>query len=135
MAYKKGINVYILGIGNTKGAPIPMGDGSYLKDNAGNTVMTALNEQMCRQLAQAGKGQYIHVDNTSDAERELNNDLTKLQKGDMTSVIYSAYDEQFQAVGILIILLLIIEVCIMEARNPLLRNIKFFKKTPFKNFK
>ena len=135
MANKKGINVFILGIGNAKGAPIPMGDGSYLKDNAGNTVMTALNEQMCRQLAQAGKGQYIHVDNTSDAERALNNDLTKLQKGDMTSVIYSAYDEQFQAVGILIILLLIIEVCIMEARNPLLRNIKFFKKTPFKNFK
>ena len=132
IANKKGINVFILGIGNAKGAPIPMGDGSYLKDNAGNTVMTALNEQMCRQLAQAGKGQYIHVDNTSDAEKALNNELTKLQKGEMTSVIYSAYDEQFQAVGILVILLLIIEVCMMEVRNPLLRNVKFFKKTPFK---
>ena len=132
IANKKGINVFILGIGNAKGAPIPMGDGSYLKDNAGNTVMTALNEQMCRQLAQAGKGQYIHVDNTSDAEKALNNELTKLQKGEMTSVIYSAYDEQFQAVGILVILLIIIEVCMMEVRNPLLRNVKFFKKTPFK---
>ncbi len=81
-ANKKGINVFILGIGNTKGAPIPMGDGSYLKDNAGNTVMTALNEQMCKELAQAGKGQYIHVDNTSDAERALNDDIAKLQKGD-----------------------------------------------------
>ena len=132
MANKRGINVFILGIGNAKGAPIPMGDGSYLKDNAGNTVMTALNEQMCRQLAQAGKGQYIHVDNTSDAEKALNNELTKLQKGEMTSVIYSAYDEQFQAVGILVILFLSIEVCMMEVRNPLLRNVKFFKKTPFK---
>ena len=132
MANKKGINVFILGIGNAKGAPIPMGDGSYLKDNSGNTVMPALNEQMCRQLAQAGKGQYIHVDNTSDAEKALNNELTKLQKGEMTSVIYSAYDEQFQAVGILVILLIIIEVCMMEVRNPLLRNVKFFKKTPFK---
>ena len=37
MANKKGINVFILGIGNAKGAPIPMGDGSYLTDNAGNT--------------------------------------------------------------------------------------------------
>jgi len=128
MARKKGINVFILGIGNAKGAPIPMGDGSYLKDHAGNTVMTALNEQMCRELAQAGKGQYIHVDNTSDAEKALNDDLTKLQKGDMTSVVYSAYDEQFQAVGILVILLLVIEVCLMEARNPLLKNVKFFKK-------
>lgn len=127
-ANKKGINVFILGIGNAKGAPIPMGDGSYLTDNAGNTVMTALNEQMCRELAQAGKGQYIHVDNTSDAEKALNDDLAKLQKGDMTSVIYSAYDEQFQAVGILIILLLLVEVCMMEVKNPMLRNIKFFKK-------
>ena len=127
-ANKKGINVFILGIGSGKGAPIPMGDGSYLKDHAGNTVMTALNEQMCRQLAQAGKGQYIHVDNTSDAERALNDDLSKLQKGDMTSVVYSAYDEQFQAVGILVILLLIIEVCLLEVKNPLLKNVKFFKK-------
>lgn len=127
-AKKKGINVFILGIGNTIGAPIPMGDGGYLKDHSGNTVMTALNENMCKELAQAGSGQYIHVDNTSDAEKTLNDDLTKLQKGDTSSVIYSEYDEQFQAVGILVILLLIIEICILEVKNPLLRNVMFFGK-------
>lgn len=127
-AKKKGINVFILGIGNTKGAPIPMGDGGYLKDHSGNTVMTALNENMCKELAQAGSGQYIHVDNTSDAEKTLNDDLAKLQKGDTSSVIYSEYDEQFQAVGILVILLLILEICILEVKNSLLRNIKFFEK-------
>ena len=127
-AKKKGINVFILGIGNTTGAPIPMGDGGYLKDHSGNTVMTALNENMCKELAQAGSGQYIHVDNTSDAEKTLNDDLTKLQKGDTSSVIYSEYDEQFQAVGILVILLLIIEICILEVKNPLLRNVMFFGK-------
>ena len=123
-AKNKGINV--LGIGSTKGAPIPMGDGSYLKDRTGNTVMTALNEQMCRQLAQAGSGQYIHVDNTSDAEQALNDDLSKLQKGETDTVIYSEYDEQFQAVGILVILLLILDICMLEVKNPLLRNVKFF---------
>ncbi len=127
-ARKKGINVFVLGVGNPKGAPIPMGDGSYLKDQAGNTVMTALNEQMCRNLAQAGKGGYIHVDNTSDAEKALNDEISKLQKGDVTSVVYSAYDEQFQAVGILVLLILAIEVCMLEIKNPLLRNVKFFKK-------
>lgn len=127
-ACKQGINVFVLGIGNAKGAPIPMGDGSYMKDNAGNTVMTALNEQMCRDLAQAGKGQYIHVDNTSDAEKALNDYLDKLQKGEMNSVVYSAYDEQFQAVGILVLLLLVVEACLMEAKNPLLRNVRLFKK-------
>lgn len=129
-AKKNGVNVYILGIGSAKGAPIPMGDGSYLKDNAGNTVMTALNEDMCKQLAQAGSGKYIHVDNTGDAEEQLNDDLTKLQKGETDSVIYSEYDEQFQAVGIVVILLLILEICVLEVKNPLLRNVRFFGKNP-----
>ena len=128
-AKKKGINVFILGVGNPQGAPIPTGDGGYLKDNTGNTVMTALNENMCKELAQAGSGQYIHVNNTSDAEKMLNDDLAKLQKGDTTSVIYSEYDEQFQAVGILVLLLLILEICILDVKNPLLRNVKFFGKT------
>lgn len=127
-ARKQGINVFILGIGSSKGAPIPLGDGSYLKDHAGNTVMTALDENMCKQLAQAGNGQYIHVDNTGDAEEALNSSLSKLQKGETDAVIYSEYDEQFQAVGILVILLLIIEICVLEIKNPLLDKIKFFRK-------
>ena len=128
IARKKGINVFILGVGDPKGAPIPMGDGGYMTDNTGQTVMSALNEEMCREVAKAGSGVYIHVDNTSDAQSRLNNELTKLQKGETESVVYSEYDEQFQAFGILVILLLIIEICILESRNPLLKNVKIFKK-------
>jgi Ca-activated chloride channel family protein len=127
-ARKKGINVFILGVGEAKGAPIPDGSGGYMTDNRGETVMTALNEQMCQQVAKAGKGTYIHVDNTSDAQEKLNDELAKLQKGETSSVIYSEYDEQFQAFGILALLLLIIEICIFESKNPLLKNIKLFRK-------
>ena len=80
-ARKKGINVFILGIGSAKGAPIPLGGGDYMKDESGNVVITALNENMCRQVAQAGSGTYIHVDNSSDAQEKLNSELSKLQKG------------------------------------------------------
>ena len=127
-ARKKGVNVFILGVGDTKGAPIPTGDGGYMKDRSGQTVMTALNEQMCREVAQAGSGKYIHVDNTGDAQTELNKDLARLQRGESEAVIYNAYDEQFQAFGILVILLLVVEVCILEAKNPLLKNIKLFRR-------
>lgn len=127
-AKKKGINVFILGVGDTKGAPIPTGDGGYMKDNTGQVVMTALNEQMCQEVAQAGSGKYIHVDNTSDAQEKLNDELVKLQKGETESVIYSEYDEQFQAFGIIVLLLLIIEVCIMESKNPLLKDVRLFKR-------
>jgi Ca-activated chloride channel family protein len=127
-ARKRGINVFILGVGSTKGAPIPTGDGGYMKDESGQTVMTALNEQMCREVAQAGSGTYIHVDNTADAQQQLNDALTKLQKGETSSVIYSEYDEQFQAFGIIAILLLVAEIMILETRNPIFRKIHLFRK-------
>ena len=99
-----------------------------MKDNSGQEVMSALNEQMCKDLAKAGGGAYIHVDNTNAAQEQLNDELTKLQKGELSSVVYSEYDEQFQAFGILVLLLLIIEVYVLESRNPLLKNVKLFKR-------
>lgn len=127
-ARKKGINVFILGIGDPKGAPIPDGKGGYMKDNTGQTVMSALNEQMCQQVAEAGSGTYIHVDNTNDAQQKLNDELTKLQSGETNSVIFSEYNEQFQAFGLILIFLLIFEICVLESRNPMMKNVRLFKK-------
>ena len=127
-AKKKGMNVFILGVGDTKGSPIPDGQGGYMRDAAGNVVMTALNEDMCQQIAQAGSGKYIHVDNTSDAHEALNDELIRLQKGETDSVVYSEYDEQFQAFGILVLLLLIIETIILESKNPLTQKWSLFKR-------
>lgn len=126
-AMKKGINVFILGVGSTKGVPIPTENG-YMTDGSGQTVMTALNEDMCKQVAKAGNGMYIHVDNTSDAQKTLNSEIGKLQKGETQNVSYSEYDEQFEAFTILALILLIIDICILEVRNPLLINLRLFKK-------
>jgi len=122
-----GMRVYVLGVGSTKGSPIPIpGTGDYMKDNTGNTVMSALNEEMCRQVAQAGGGAYIHVENNSAAQDQLDNELDKLAKKETTSTVYSEFDEQFQAVAILALLLLILEICIFDRRNPLLRRLSLF---------
>lgn len=127
-AKEKGINVFILGVGDSKGAPIPLGNGEYLKDNHGQTVMTALNENMCKEIAQAGSGTYIHIDNTSLAQEQLNNELSKLQKGDSDAVVYSEYNEQFQIVALLSFILLLIEVCLLERKNPLFKRFNLFKR-------
>ena len=127
-AMDRGMRVFVLGVGSPQGAPIPMENGDYMKDNTGQTVMTGLNEDMCRQIAQAGGGAYIHVENNSNAQDLLDHELDKLEKKEIASTIYSDYDEQFQAVGILALLLLILEVCILDIKNPLLKNISLFKR-------
>jgi Ca-activated chloride channel family protein len=126
-AHDQGYNVYLLGIGSTNGSPVPDPEtGNYMIDNQGNTVMSRLNEQMCREIAQAGGGAYIHVDNNSSAQRLLDEELDKLEKGETT--IYSDYSEQFQYAAAFAILLLIIEILILDRKNPLLKNIKLFKR-------
>ena len=124
-----GMRVYVLGVGSTNGSPVPIpGTGEYMKDNAGNTVMSALNEDMCKQVAQAGGGAYIHVENNSAAQEQLDNELDKLAKKETATAVYSEFDEQFQAFGVLALLLLILEICIFDRRNPLLKNISLFGK-------
>ena len=124
-----GMRVYVLGVGSSKGSPIPIpGTDDYMKDNTGNTVMSALNEQMCKELAQAGGGAYIHVENNSAAQDQLDNELDKLSKKETTATLYSEFDEQFQAFGLLALLLLVLEICVLDRRNPLLKNISLFGK-------
>ena len=128
-AKDNGMCVYMLGVGSTKGAPIPIaGSNDYMKDNTGETVMSALNEDMCKQIAQAGGGAYIHVENNSNAQEQLNHELDKLAKKEISSTVYSDYDEQFQAVGIIVLLLLIAEICILEIKNQRLSKLHLFRR-------
>lgn len=128
-AAKHGIKVYVLGIGLPEGAPIPMpGASGYMLDQSGNTVISKLNEQMCREIAEAGQGAYIYVDNSSSAQTALSGYVDKLAKKEMESVIYSEYDEQFQAVALLALVLLVMEILIMSRKNPLFKGIKLFRK-------
>ena len=128
-AAEKGIKVYVLGIGSPQGAPIPMpGSTQYITDNGGNIVVSKLNEQMCREIAAAGQGAYIYVDNSSSAKEKLSGYVDKLAKTEMESTVYSEYDEQFQAVALLALLLLVLDVLVVERKNPLFRRIKLFRK-------
>ncbi|MBR4129819.1 MAG: VWA domain-containing protein [Bacteroidaceae bacterium] len=117
-AASKGVRVYVLGIGNPNGAPIPIsGTGQYIIDEEGNTVVSKLSEEMCREIATAGNGSYIYVDNSSSAQKKLSEQVDRLAKAKMESQIYSEYDEQFQGFILIGILLLLIDVLLLERES------------------
>lgn len=129
-AAKKGVNVFVLGVGSPEGSPIPTESGSneFRKDRDGNVIVTRLNEQMCQEIAKAGNGMYVRVDNTNNAERALNAEINKLAKTDVESQVYTEFDEQFQVLAWLALILLVIDLIILERKNPLLKNVKLFKQ-------
>ncbi len=117
-AASQGIRVYVLGIGNPGGAPIPIpGTGQYIIDDEGNTVISKLSEEMCREIATAGGGSYIYVDNSSSAQKKLSEQVDRLAKAKMESQIYSEYDEQFQGFVLIGILLLLLDVFLLERES------------------
>ena len=117
-AAAKGVRVYVLGIGNPGGAPIPIpGTGQYIIDDEGNTVVSRLSEEMCREIATAGGGSYIYVDNSSSAQKRLSEQVDRLAKAKMESQIYSEYDEQFQGFVLIGILLLLLDVFLLERES------------------
>ncbi len=124
---KKGIHVNVIGVGTPTGSPIPDEQGNFRKDQSGNVVITKLNEEMCRQIASAGKGVYVRADNSNVAQKTIEKELGKLKKSDVESQIYSEYDEQFQSIAWIALILMIVEFVILERKNKLTRNIRLFK--------
>lgn len=126
-AAEKGVSVYILGVGSLEGAPIPSEESNdYRRDKEGNVIVTKLNEEMGQNIAKAGNGAYIRVDNTNNAQRLLEKELDKLAKADVTSEVFTEYDEQFHIVAWLALLLLIADILILPGKSRLTRNFNLF---------
>lgn len=128
-ASEKGIAVYLLGVGTTEGAPIPTGNANdFRKDKAGNIVMTRLNEEMSQNIARAGNGAYIRVDNTNNAQKLLQKEIDKLAKADVTSEVYTEYNEQFMHIAWIVLILLLLDILILPGKSRYTRNFKLFGK-------
>ena len=126
-AAEKGMMVYVMGVGSLEGAPIPAGrSGEFRRDKEGNVVVTKLNEQMCKEIAAAGNGVYIRIDNTNNAQRILQKEIDKLAKADMETVTYSEYNEQFMVMAWVAFVLLLFEMLLMTKRNPRLKGFNLF---------
>lgn len=130
-AVDAGIQVNVMGVGSPDGAPIPVTErngSEYRKDNEGNVVVTKLNEEMAQEIAKAGNGLYVRVDNTNAAQKAITSEINKLTKTNIESKVYKEYDEQFNVIAWVIFLLLITELLIINKRNPLFKNLnKLFK--------
>ena len=127
VAVEKGIQINVLGVGMPEGAPIPIpGSNDYRRDREGNVVVTKLNEQMCQEIAQVGQGIYVRVDNSNAAQNAITKEINKLAKADVETQVYTEFNEQFQAIAWIILLLLLVEMLILERKNPLFKNIHLF---------
>lgn len=125
-ASEKGMSVYVMGVGSPEGSPIPTGRNDFRRDKEGNVIVTKLNEKMCQEIAAAGNGVYIRIDNTNNAQKILQKEIDKLAKADIETAVYSEYDEQFQAMAWIAFVLLLLEMLLMVKKNPKFKGFNLF---------
>ena len=112
-AAKKDIRIYTIGMGLPDGAPIPIYNQygqmtGYKKDKNGNTVVTRLDEDMLRRIAEAGGGLYVRANNSNVGLEKIYDDISKLDKTEIETQVFTDYEDQFQwFVGPGILLLLV----------------------------
>ena len=115
-AAEAGIKVYTIGVGSAEGQPIPM-NGGLLKDKDGNIVVTRLDEETLKEIAQAGGGAYVHAGNDEFGLTPIINDIKKMQEEEFSSVVFEEYDEQFMYFLAIALALFVLEMLIGERRS------------------
>jgi Ca-activated chloride channel family protein len=126
-AQEMGIQVFVIGVGKPEGSPIPKaGTNDYFKDRNGQVVVSKLNEDMCQQIAAAGKGIYVRCDNTNTAMRALQQELDRIATTDLETTIYADYNEQYQSFVLIALLLLLLEFFVLSRKNHRLTRMNLF---------
>ena len=126
-ANEMGIHVMVVGIGKPEGSPIPQpGTNGFIKDRQGNVVVSKLNEDMCREIAQAGDGIYVRCDNTNTATKAIQKELDKLGTQEIETQVFTDYNEQFQSFALIALLLLVIDFFIFNRKNKVITRLDIF---------
>ena len=120
-AAREGIRVFTLGVGTATGSILrmadPYGNPVFVKDAEGNAVKSQLNEALLKEVADAGKGFYLPLQNRQTVQSLYERGLAPLPRTAVKAGKSRQWFERFQWPLGLGIVLLILEVLLPEHRR------------------
>ena len=130
-ATEKEVTVHSIGMGSEKGGPIPVYKNGaqidFRKDNAGNTIVTKLNENMLKEIAAIGNGSYVRASNANAGLGIIMNEIDKMEKKEFGSKSFKDYEDRFQIFLIIALILITIEYFISNRRSSKLDGVNLFE--------
>jgi Ca-activated chloride channel family protein len=131
-AADEGIKIFTIGVGDAKGAPIPIKRNgivlNYKKDNAGQTVITKLNEETLKEIANQANGEYINGRNTTEVVESVREILNKMDKKEFEAKEFAEYKDQFQWFLALGIFFLLVDIFLLERKTAWLNRLNLFNE-------
>jgi Ca-activated chloride channel homolog len=131
-AKKAGIKIITIGIGTTKGGPIPVKENGrnigLKRDSQDQVVITRLDPVGLKQIALATGGGYVYGGNTREAVDFVKNALDNIDKTEFESQQYSDYNAQFQWFLAMALLLFFLDLFIPERKSGWIRKLNLFNE-------
>ncbi len=131
-AVEAGIQIFTIGVGKSKGAPIPIKRNgiveSLKKDRQGEVVITKLNEVVLQDIASEGNGEYIDGTNTGDAVEQIKEILIQMDKTEFEAKQFAEYKDQFQWFLGAGLLFLFLDVFILDKKTKWLKKLNLFNE-------
>lgn len=131
-AINQGIKVYTIGVGKSKGAPIPIKRNGVVerlkKNNEGDVVITRLNEPVLAEIAEKGNGAYINGGNTEDAVNFIKEELAQMDKKEFEAKQFAEYKDQFQWFVALALFFLFLDLFILDRKTQWLKKLNLFNE-------
>lgn len=121
-AAKEGLVIYCVGIGSTKGVPIPIQDArgnpaGFKKDRNGEVVMTKIDELTLEKIALETGGKYYRASPGEVELERIYDDISEMEKKTLASQQFAQYEDRFQILLGFALFLLILEVLLPERRR------------------
>lgn len=117
-ANEAGIRIFALGIGSPEGAPIRMEDGNFKKDRQGRTVLSTLNTELLRDLAnQTGGRAYVAGATGMIDPSAIIGDLKQLETAEFDEERRVVREERYQWPLALALLCMTVEMLIHDRRR------------------
>lgn len=131
-ASDEGIRIFTIGVGDEKGGPIPIKRNgvllNYKKDSQGETVVTKLNEETLKDIAEEANGAYINGNNTSKVIDEIKDILNRMDKTEFEAKEFADFKDQFQWFLGFAIFFLFIDIFFLERKTGWLKRLNLFNE-------
>lgn len=131
-ASKEGIKIFTIGVGDINGGPIPLRRNgvllNYKKDKQGETVITKLDEDTLKNIANQANGTYINGAITDKVVNQMTDILNKMDKTEFEAKQVANFESRFQWFLGLAILLLFIDIFLLERKTAWLKKLNLFNE-------
>lgn len=131
-ATEEGIQIFTIGVGKSKGAPIPIKRNGIIeslkKDQQGEVVITKLNETVLVDIANDGDGEYIDGTNTANAVEQIKEILIQMDKTEFEAKQFAEYKDQFQWFLSAGLLFLFLDIFILDKKTKWLKKLNLFNE-------